>query len=110
MVKVIEDFGTAQLVLTIVVMVVLTTIIIVLDYLKKKDEKVLVWSLAGILFISLTAMLVMSIIEIIQVVPWFLSEEVTHKGAESSLHIGSILGIPALFLVTLGTVLLVYDE
>ena len=55
-------------------------------------------------------MLVMSIIEIIQVVPWFLSEEVNHKGAESSLHIGSILGIPALFLVTLGTVLLVYDE
>jgi hypothetical protein len=110
MVTIIPEFGLAQLVLTIIVMVVLITICIVLDYQKRKDDKVLVWSLAGILFISLTAMLVMSIIEIITVVPWFWSPDVTHEGAESSLHIGSILGLPALFLVTVGTVLLVFDE
>ena len=110
MVTVIEDFGIAQLVLTIVVMVVLIALVIVLDYFKRKDNKALVRSLAIILLISLTTMLVMAIIEIIRVVPWFLSAEVTHEGAESSLHIGSILGIPALFLVTIGTVLLVYDE
>lgn len=110
MVTVIPEYGLAQLVLTIVVMVVLIAIIIVLDYLKKKDNKALVRSLAIILFLSLAAMLVMTILEIMQIVPWFLSVDTTHKGAESSLHIGSILGLPALILVTLGTVLLVYDE
>jgi hypothetical protein len=110
MVTIIPEFGLAQLVLTIVVMVVLIAICIVLDYQKRKDEKVLVWSLAGILLVSLTIMLVMTIIEIVQVVQWFWAADASHEGPISSLHIGSILGLPALILVTIGTVLLVYDE
>lgn len=155
-----ETFRIVQIILTIAIMVVLFGTIIFLDYFKKKEKKNVLLLLITILYLLLTAMLVIAVIEIAQVmivaieivlfeitigimmviISGILLSDYLSKGknrmvflgvlsifftilliivikiwidgsiAYYSLHLGSILGLPALILVTTGTIIVIYDE
>jgi len=107
-----DTIGTIQILLTIIIIVILLFLFLSLDYWKDKRNKPLIWTLIIIFAVLVSLILFM---------PWFQDPIEPTKGVSiftltiyvslgQSLHLGLVLGFPALILVTIGTILVAYDE
>ncbi|MCP4761887.1 MAG: hypothetical protein GY870_08895 [archaeon] len=81
--------------ISLLYMVVIITMIYLLGNQKKEYNRNIFLAILAILFIALIIVVIIVCIQ---------------GATYDSLHIGSILGSPALILVSLGTILVIYDE
>jgi hypothetical protein len=86
-----------QIILSVTSVVIFIALILILNFRKQGNQKALIWMLAIIFGIIMTVITVFDGIEIID-------------STSLSWHVGIILGIPALILLSIGTILVLYDE
>ena len=98
-----------QILLSVVAVVIFIALILVLNFRKASTQKVLIWLLT-IAFGTL-----MTVIILLDGIEFFVPRLVDYQfpGYDpniTSWHIGLILGLPALVLLSIGTILVLYDE
>jgi hypothetical protein len=96
-----------QVTLSFVAVAIFIALIIILNFRKKGTQKVLIWIMAIAFGTLMTVIILLNGIEII--------EYRTHAiygqpGYVTSWHLGIILGLPALIALSIGTILVLYDE
>lgn len=101
-----------QVLLSVVAVAIFIVLILVLNFRKKDTQKVLIWILAIAFGTLMTVITIFDGIEIIALKPegyglWYL---IPNTDIFTSWHIGILLGIPALILLSIGTILVLYDE
>ena len=98
-----------QVTLSVVAVALFIALILILNFRKKGTQKVLIWILAIVFGILMTVITVLDGIEIFA--PRLGNYgEVGFDPAFSSWHMGLILGLPALISLSIGTILVLYDE
>lgn len=98
-----------QILLSVVAVAIFIALILILNFRKKGTQKVLIWIMA-IIFGTLMAVIV--VLNGIEIFPFRLFEYQS-PGFDpnfGSWHIGIILGLPALISLSIGTILVLYDE
>ncbi|MFX0074182.1 MAG: hypothetical protein ACFE96_01970 [Candidatus Hermodarchaeota archaeon] len=86
-----------QILLSVVSVIVFIILILVLNFRKQGTKKALIWILVIIFGIIMTIITIFDGIEIIDRI-------------SLSWHVGIILGVPALISLSIGTILVLYDE
>jgi hypothetical protein len=86
-----------QIFLSVISVVIFIALILILNFRKQGTQKALIWILAIIFGIIMTIITLFDGIEIIDSI-------------SLSWHVGIILGVPALILLSIGTILVLYDE
>ena len=86
-----------QIILSVISVVIFIALILILNFRKQGTQKALIWILAIIFGVVMTIITLFDGIEIID-------------STSLSWHVGIILGIPALILLSIGTILVLYDE
>ncbi|MHA1486144.1 MAG: hypothetical protein ACTSSC_03115 [Promethearchaeota archaeon] len=98
-----------QIILSFVAVAIFIALIIILNFRKQGTQKVLIWIMATIFGILMTVIVVLDGIEIFALrLGIYQSPE--FDPVFGSWHIGLILGLPALILLSIGTILVLYDE
>jgi hypothetical protein len=100
--------GDTSLAITIIgiltggIFVIIIGAIVILESLKKPSTKKGLYSIIFTILLLIGIVLITAVIAISFVLPGPISN--------NSLHIGSIIGFPALILVSVGTILVIFDE
>jgi len=98
-----------QIILSVVAVAIFIALILILNYRKQGTQKVLIWIMAIIFGIVMTVIVVLNGIEIFA--PRLsVYGEVGFDPNFTSWHMGIILGLPALISLSVGTILVLYDE
>ena len=98
-----------QIILSVVAVAIFIALILILNYRKQGTQKVLIWIMAIIFGIVMTVIVVLNGIEIFA--PRLsVYGEVGFDPDFGSWHMGIILGLPALISLSVGTILVLYDE
>ncbi|MHA1319290.1 MAG: hypothetical protein ACTSQ1_05670 [Promethearchaeota archaeon] len=98
-----------QIILSFVAVAIFIALILILNFRKQGTQKVLIWIMATIFGILMTVIVVLDGIEIFALrLGIYQSPE--FDPVFGSWHIGLILGLPALILLSIGTILVLYDE
>ena len=98
-----------QVILSVLSVAIFIALILILNFRKKGTQKVLIWILTIAFGSLMTVIVVLNGIEIFPfrlVVYQFLDFDPIY----GSWHVGIILGLPALILLSIGTILVLYDE
>jgi len=98
-----------QIILSVAAVAIFIALIIILNFRKQGTQKVLIWIMATIFGVLMTVIVVLDGIEIF---PLLLSDYQS-PGFDpnfTSWHVGLILGLPALISLSVGTILVLYDE
>ncbi len=98
-----------QILLSVAAVAIFIALILILNFRKKGTQKVLIWIMAIIFGTLMTVIVVLNGIEIFP----FRLVEYQSPGFDpnfGSWHIGIILGLPALISLSIGTILVLYDE
>jgi len=98
-----------QIILSVAAVAIFIALILILNLRKKGTQKVLIWIMAAIFGVLMTVIVVFDGIEI------FALRLIDYQSPGfdpifGSWHIGLILGLPALILLSIGTILVLYDE
>ena len=98
-----------QVTLSFVAVAIFIALIIILNFRKKGTQKVLIWIMAIAFGALMTVIIVLNGIEIF---PFRLVNYrwVGYDPNFGSWHVGIILGLPALIALSVGTILVLYDE
>ena len=100
-----------QVILSFVAVAIFIALIIILNFRKKGTQKVLIWIMAIAFGTLMTVIVVLNGIEIF---PFRLfnyrSDDPIFDPNFGSWHMGIILGLPALIALSVGTILVLYDE
>ncbi|GAF84269.1 unnamed protein product [marine sediment metagenome] len=102
-----------QVTLSVVAVVIFIALIIILNFRKKGTQKVLIWIMAIAFGTLMTVIVVLNGIEIFAPrVPEYGYKygQVGYDPNFTSWHMGLILGLPALISLSVGTILVLYDE
>ena len=104
-----------QVTLSVVAVVIFIALIIILNFRKKGTQKVLIWIMAIAFGTLMTVIVVLNGIEIFAPrVPEYGDINVYGQAGYdpnfTSWHMGLILGLPALISLSVGTILVLYDE
>lgn len=98
-----------QVILSVVAVAIFIALIIILNFRKKGTQKVLIWIMAIIFGTLMTVIVLLNGIEIFE--PRLA--DYRQDGFDpnfTSWHMGIILGLPALISLSIGTILVLYDE
>ena len=98
-----------QIILSVAAVAIFIALILILNLRKKGTQKVLIWIMAAIFGVLMTVIVVLDGIEIFAL----RLSDYQSPGFDpvfGSWHIGLILGLPALILLSIGTILVLYDE
>ena len=98
-----------QIILSFAAVAIFIALIVILNYRKQGTQKALIWIMAAIFGILMTVIVVLDGIEIFAL----RLADYQSPGFDpifGSWHIGLILGLPALILLSIGTILVLYDE
>jgi len=99
-----------QIILSFAAVAIFIALILILNFRKQGTQKVLIWIMAAIFGVLMTVIIVLDGIEIFAL---RLGDDYQFPGFDpifGSWHIGLILGLPALILLSIGTILVLYDE
>jgi hypothetical protein len=98
-----------QVILSVVAVAIFIALILILNFRKKDTKKVLIWIMAIAFGTLMTVLVVLDGILIFE--PRLSAYgEVGYDPNFTSWHMGLILGLPALILLSIGTILVLYDE
>ncbi len=98
-----------QIILSFAAVAIFIALIVILNYRKQGTQKALIWIMATIFGVLMTVIVVLDGIEIFAL----RLADYQSPGFDpifGSWHIGLILGLPALILLSIGTILVLYDE
>ncbi len=98
-----------QVILSFVAVAIFIALILILNFRKKGTQKILIWIMSIVFGTLMTVIVVLNGIEIFP----FRIVEYQFVGFDpdfSSWHVGIILGLPALISLSIGTILVLYDE
>ena len=98
-----------QILLSVVSVAIFIALILILNFRKKGTQKVLIWILSIVFGILMAVIVVLNGIEIFP----FRLDDYQFPGYDpdfGSWHVGIILGLPALIALSIGTILVLYDE
>ena len=98
-----------QIILSVAAVAIFIALILILNLRKKGTQKVLIWIMAAIFGVLMTVIVVLDGIEIFAL----RLSDYQSPGFDTvfgSWHIGLILGFPDLILLSIGTILVLYDE
>ncbi|MHA1508505.1 MAG: hypothetical protein ACTSO6_07375 [Promethearchaeota archaeon] len=98
-----------QIILSFAAVAIFIALIVILNFRKQGTQKTLIWIMSAIFGILMTVIIVLDGIEI------FALRTVDYQSPGfdptfGSWHIGLILGLPALISLSVGTILVLYDE
>jgi len=104
-----------QILLSVVAVAIFIALIIILNFRKKGTQKGLIWIMAILFGILMTVIVVLNGIEIFAPrVPEYGDINVYGQAGYdpnfTSWHMGLLLGLPALISLSVGTILVLYDE
>ncbi len=100
-----------QVTLSFVAVAIFIALIIILNFRKKGTQKVLIWIMAIAFGTLMTVIIVLNGIEIFPLRPVnYQSDDPIFDKNFGSWHMGIILGLPALIALSIGTILVLYDE
>ena len=102
-----------QILLSVVAVAIFIALIIILNFRKKGTQKVLIWIMAIAFGILMTVIVVLNGIEIFAPrLPeyGYTYGQLGFDQKFTSWHMGLILGLPALISLSVGTILVLYDE
>ena len=98
-----------QIILSFVAVAIFIALILILNFRKLGQQKVLIWIMATLFGVLMTVIVVLDGIEIFA--PRLGDYQYTGYDPNfTSWHIGIILGLPALISLSIGTILVLYDE
>jgi len=98
-----------QIILSFAAVAIFITLILILNFRKRGQQKVLIWIMATIFGVLMTVIVVLDGIEIFA--PRLSDYQYTGFDPNfTSWHMGLILGLPALISLSIGTILVLYDE
>jgi hypothetical protein len=98
-----------QVILSVVAVTIFIALILILNFRKKGTQKVLIWIMSIFFGILMTVIVVLDGIEIFE--PRIVNYQFPGYDPNfTSWHIGIILGLPALISLSIGTILVLYDE
>ena len=98
-----------QIILSFAAVAIFIALIVILNFRKQGTQKVLIWIMSIAFGILMTVIVVLDGIEIFAL----RLSDYQSSGFDpifGSWHIGLILGLPALILLSIGTILVLYDE
>ena len=98
-----------QIILSVAAVAIFIALILILNFRKRGQQKVLIWIMATIFGVLMTVIIVLDGIEIFAL----RLSDYQSPGFDpdfGSWHIGLILGLPALISLSVGTILVLYDE
>ena len=98
-----------QIILSVAAVAIFIALILILNFRKQGTQKILIWIMATIFGALMTVIIVLDGIEIFAL----RLADYQSPGFDpifGSWHIGIILGLPALILLSIGTILVLYDE
>ena len=98
-----------QIILSVAAVAIFIALILILNLRKKGTQKVLIWIMSALFGVLMTVIVVLDGIEIFAL----RLSDYQSPGFDpifGSWHIGLILGLPALILLSIGTILVLYDE
>ncbi|MHA1242609.1 MAG: hypothetical protein ACTSQU_17765 [Promethearchaeota archaeon] len=98
-----------QIILSFAAVAIFIALIVILNFRKQGTQKALIWIMAAIFGVLMTVIVVLDGIEIFAL----RLGDYQSPGFDpifGSWHIGLILGLPALILLSIGTILVLYDE
>ena len=98
-----------QIILSFAAVAIFIALIVILNFRKQGTQKVLIWIMSIAFGILMTVIVVLDGIEIFAL----RLADYQSPGFDQifgSWHIGLILGLPALILLSIGTILVLYDE
>ena len=100
-----------QVILSFAAVAIFIALIIILNFRKQGTQKALIWVMAIIFGTLMTVIVVLDGIEIFALrLEDYRSDELGFDPIFGSWHIGLILGLPALISLSIGTILVLYDE
>ncbi len=97
-----------QILLSFIAVAIFVALILTLNFRKKGTLKVLIWIWIILFGILMTVIVVLNGIEILAPRPTALM--IDEYDVFTSWHIGVILGLPALISLSIGTILVLYNE
>ena len=98
-----------QIILSVAAVAIFIALILILNFRKRDQKKVLIWIMATIFGVLMTVIILLDGIEIFAL----RLSDYQSPGFDpdfGSWHIGLILGLPALISLSVGTILVLYDE
>lgn len=98
-----------QIILSVAAVAIFIALILILNFRKRDQKKVLIWIMVTIFGVLMTVIIVLDGIEIFAL----RLSDYQSPGFDpdfGSWHIGLILGLPALISLSVGTILVLYDE
>jgi len=98
-----------QIILSVAAVAIFIALILILNFRKQGTQKILIWIMSTIFGVLMTVIIVLDGIEIFAL----RLSEYQSPGFDQifgSWHIGLILGLPALISLSVGTILVLYDE
>ncbi|MHA1508778.1 MAG: hypothetical protein ACTSO6_08760 [Promethearchaeota archaeon] len=98
-----------QIILSFAAVAIFIALILILNFRKRDQKKVLIWIMATIFGVLMTVIIVLDGIEIFAL-RIGVYQALGFDPDFGSWHIGLILGLPALMLLSIGTILVLYDE
>ncbi|MBY8987547.1 MAG: hypothetical protein KGD61_03755 [Candidatus Lokiarchaeota archaeon] len=100
-----------QVTLSFVAVAIFIALIIILNFRKKGTQKILIWIMAIAFGTLMTVIVVLNGIEIFPLRLFnYRSDDPIFDPNFGSWHMGIILGLPALIALSVGTILVLYDE
>lgn len=97
-----------QILLSFAAVAIFIALILTLNFRKKGTQKVLIWIWIILFATIMTVLVVLNGIEIL--VPRPEALKIDEYDIFTSWHVGIILGLPALISLSIGTILVLYDE
>ena len=100
-----------QILLSFVAVAIFIALILILNFRKKGTQKVLIWIMAILFGTLMTVIVVLNGIDIfpLRLINYQSDDPIFDKNF-GSWHMGIILGLPALISLSVGTILILYDE
>jgi len=98
-----------QIIISFVAVAIFIALILILNFRKQGTQKILIWIMSILFGVLMTVIIVLDGIEIFAL-RLFEYQDPGFDLVFGSWHIGLILGLPALILLSIGTILVLYDE